>query len=365
MARSVQRMSSDGSRARHKRIMIWSFVIMLAGSVMLPLSGYLYVALVPQAAQAAAKQDSNPRANFWRYVREGNQGYTSASGPYTTNVLIQNGGENWRNLRNGPVSNIAPWWLAIVLLAIGGFYLLFGQGKLEHRPSGKTVERWNLNERVLHWYTATLFLILAITGLSLLFGRAALIPVFGLKGYSVVADFTTSLHNYLGPFLIVGVLLEVIAWMKYNVPRQIDWDWIKKWGGLVGKHPHIHAGRMNGGEKVWFWIIATIGVAVCITGLIMDFPNFGQSRETMQLSNLIHSALAVIWLSVAFSHIYIGTIGTEGALEGMTTGRVSVEWAKQHHDLWYEEVRAKGGVEEAEQSSKVGKGAPSPRGSSG
>jgi formate dehydrogenase subunit gamma len=115
---------------------------------------------------------------------------------------------------------------------------------------------------------------------------------------------------------------------------------------------------------IWFWIIATVGVTVCITGLILDFPNFGQTRETMQLANLIHAVLAVIWISVAFGHIYIGTAGTEGAIEGMTTGRVSVEWAKQHHDLWYEEVRKKGG-EEAEQVFKAGKGAPSPRGSSG
>jgi len=364
MARSVQRKSSDGSRARHKRIMIWSFFIMLAGSVLLPMTGYLYVYLAPQAAQAAAKQDTNPRANFWRYVREGNQGYTSESGPYTTDVLIQNGGQNWRELRNGPVASIAPWWLAIVLLAIGAFYVLRGQIRLEHRPSGKTVERWNQSERIVHWYTAVLFIILAISGLSLLFGRAVLIPVFGLKGFSVYAEFSKTLHNYLGPFFIVGVLLEIIAWIKHNIPNHLDWEWLKSWGGMVGKGKHPHAGRFNGGEKMWFWVITTVGVVVCITGLIMDFPNFGQTRETMQLSNLIHGVLAVIWISVSFGHIYIGTIGTEGVLEGMTTGRVSVEWAKQHHDLWYEEVR-RGGGEEAGEASGAGKSSPAPRGSSG
>lgn len=357
MARLLQRKSPDGKRARHKRIMLWSFLIVLAGVVALPLFGYLYVSLTPQPVQAAANQESNPRANFWRVVREGNAGYTSASGPYTTNVLIQNGGENWRRLRNGPVANFAPWWLAIVLLAIGAFYVLRGRVKLEQKPSGRSVVRWSLNERVLHWYTATLFIVLTITGLSLLFGRAALIPLFGVGGFSVYADFAKSLHNYLGPFFVVGVLLEIVAWIKHNLPAKMDWEWIKNWGGMVGHGPHPHAARMNGGEKIWFWIIATAGVAVSITGLIMDFPNFGQTRETMQIANLIHAVLGVLWVSGAFGHIFIA-FATEGALEGMTTGRVSVEWAKQHHDLWYEEVRKKGG-EEVEQVSRAGKRAPS------
>lgn len=363
MSRLLQTKSPDEKAARRQRVMRWSFFIMLAGIVALPLSGYLYVYLVLPPVQAATKQETNPRANFWRYVREGNAGYTSESGPYTTNVLIQNSGENWRQLRNGPVANFAPWWLAIVLLAIGAFHILHGPFKLKQGASGKTVLRWSLSERVLHWYTATLFILLAITGLSLLFGRAALIPVFGLKGFSIYADIAKGLHNYLGPFLVVGVLLEIVAWIKDNLPQKTDWQWIKSWGGTAGQGAHAHAGRFNGGEKMWFWYITTGGVAACITGLIMDFPNFGQTREIMQYSNLIHSVLAIIWVSIVFAHIYIGTAGTEGALEGMTTGRVSVEWAKQHHDLWYEEVRAKG-ENTGEYAPKIGKGAPSPRGSS-
>jgi len=362
MGQLLRKNLPDSKSARHKSIMIKSFLVILVGAMALPLFGYLYAYMSPQSVQAAAKQETNPRANFWRVVREGNQGYTSASGPYTTEVLIQNGGENWRNLRNGPVSYYSTWWLAVALLIIGIFFIVRGKIKLEQRPSGRTVERWSLQERVLHWYTATLFIILTISGVSLLFGRAVLIPVFGLKGFSVYADFAIALHNYLGPFFVVGIALELISWIKHNIPDKTDWDWLKKGGGMIGSGSHPHAGRMNGGEKIWFWIIATVGLGVCITGLILDFPNFGQTRETMQLSNLIHSILAVIWVSVAFGHIYIGTIGTEGAVAAMATGKVSVEWAKQHHDLWYEEVRGKAEAEGA--STKVGRGATSPRGSS-
>ena len=103
------------------------------------------------------------------------------------------------------------------------------------------------------------------------------------------------------------------------------------------------AGRINGGEKLWFWIICTFGVAVCVTGIILNFPNFEQTRETMQIASVIHVIAANLWLAVAIGHMWIGTLGTEGSLEAMTTGQVSAEWAKQHHDKWYEEVKAKQG----------------------
>ena len=330
------------SAKRHARIMLWSAVIIVFGAMILPLTSYVYTDWV--SAKAAAAQDANPRANYWRAVREGGPGYTAASGPYTTNVLIQNGGQYWRQLRNGPVANYTPWILAVVVVVLGLFYLIKGPQKVEGPISGQTVARWNLGERVLHWYTATLFIILSITGLSLLFGRAVLIPILGLQGFSAWADLAIALHNYLGPFFVAGVLIELLAWIRFNIPNSTDWTWLKKAGGMFsGKH--VSAGRSNGGEKVWYWIIATFGVAVCVTGLILDFPNFEQSRETMQLMNIIHGIAGVIWVAISLGHIYLGLIGSEGALQGMTRGRVSVEWAKQHHDLWYEEVKSTATIE--------------------
>jgi len=331
------------ARRRRRRTFLWSLALILTGAMLLPLGGYVYVAVKPAYAQPSAtdQQQTNPRANYWRAVRDGVKGYTAASGPYTTDVLIQNGGQNWREIRNGPISTYTPWILAVMILAIGLHYFIRGPSRLEHRPSGATVERWSLPERVLHWYTATLFILLAITGLSMLFGRAVLVPLLGLNGNAAYAAFAIAVHNYLGPFLVVGVLLEIVAWFRFNIPNQTDVEWFKQGGGVVGsKHPS--AGRMNGGEKGWYWFIATFGVAVCITGLVLDFPNFGQSREAMQLANIIHAVCAIIWLAIALGHMYIGTLGAEGALEGMTTGYVSVEWAKQHHDLWYEEISRRG-----------------------
>ena len=333
---------------RRRRMMLWSIAIVLVAAVVLPLTGYVYVAIDSAFAQqakpetpSAADQQSNPRANYWRAVRQGYEGYTAASGPYTTNVLIQNGGQNWRQVRNGPIATLSAWIMALVAGAILAFALIRGQIKLSRRPSGRSVERWNLGERVLHWYTATLFIILAISGLSILFGRAVLIPLFGYDGFSAYASVAIALHNYLGPFFVVGVLIEIVAWFKDALPEKSDAPWLRQGGGMLKKGGgHPHAGRINAGEKyLTYWIgLVLLGGAVCITGILLDFPMLGQSRETMQVSNLIHGLASITWLSLMLGHIYLGAWGVEGALEGMTRGRVSVEWAKEHHDLWYNET---------------------------
>lgn len=332
---------------RRRRIMLWSLLVILVGSMVLPMSGYVYVWLTPavqaQEGEPTFERDVrgvNERANYWRSVRQGNEGYVAAPGPYITDSLIQSNGEVWRQVRNGPIANIAPWVMLGVLVLIAVYYLIFGSKKLSHPPTGRMVVRWTLFERIMHWYTATLFVVLAITGLSLLFGRAALVPVFGLQGFSVWAQWSLYIHNFAGPLFLLGVLLMVIVWARYNVFRKHDLTWFKKLGGMFKKGEHPPAGRANAGEKVWFWFIATFGlIGVGVSGLVLDFPNFGQSRETMQTANVIHAVLAVIWISIWFGHMYLGTIGLKGTISGMTRGVVDEEWMKEHHSVWYEEMK--------------------------
>ena len=252
-------------------------------------------------------------------------------------MLIQNGGQNWREIRNGPLAGIAPWVLAAVLFIIGFFYVIVGMDRLEEPRSGKKIQRYSLAERILHWITAGLFVLLAISGLSMLFGRAVLIPVFGYSAFSGYMQAGKLVHNFSGPLFLAGVVVEIIVWVRYNIPKKMDIAWFKNLGGMVGKGPRSHAGKVNGGEKAWFWVMVFAGLAIGITGLILDFPNFGQSRLTMQIAHVIHASLAVLFVAASFGHIYIGTIGAEGTFEGMWSGKVDASWAKQHQDLWYEE----------------------------
>ena len=88
----------------------------------------------------------------------------------------------------------------------------------------------------------------------------------------------------------------------------------------------------------WFGVVF-LGLAVSISGLIMDFPNFGQTRDALQTVNIIHAVSALLFVCLMLGHIYIGTIGMEGAYAAMRTGQVDETWAKEHHELWYNQAR--------------------------
>ena len=335
---------------RYKRIALWTIAVIMVGAMVLPLGSYVYTGI--QSAHAQAVEDSNPRSNYWRAVRAGDQGYSAVQGD-EANVLMQEGGQNWRQIRNGPLANFGGWGLFLMALVILLFFGLRGRINIEKGRSGKLIKRWSTWERFVHWYTAVLFVILAITGLSLLFGRAVLIPLLGPRGFAAWADLAIGLHNVTGPAFAIGVLVMILMWVPRNLPSKGDAEWLGKLGGMFKDGDHPPSGRVNAGEKIWFWIICTVGVAVIVTGLILDFPNYGQTRDTMQLASIIHGICALVWVGIWFGHAYLGTVGTEGTLEGMTTGYVDANWAEQHHDLWYDEVR-RGGGEAAKPSTSGG-----------
>ncbi len=327
-------------RGRLTKLM-WSLGLLMLVTFALPV-GYSLVAIGDPSVAATAPPETNPRANYWRAVRDGVSGYTAVQGQ-AADVLIQNGGKNWRQLRNGPVATFGAWLLWGILALLVLFHFIVGPLRVEKPLSGDRMPRWSLGDRILHWYTATLFIVMAATGLSLLFGRAVLIPVLGLDAFGAYAQFAKWAHNYLGPFLLAGVFLEVLFWFRYNGFKRHDLTWLKRFGGVFGSH--VPAGRTNAGEKIWFWFIATVGlVLVGVSGLVMDFPIFGQTRETMQIANLVHASLAILWTAIAFGHIYVGTLGTPGALDGMVKGHVAKEWMETHHDLWYQKLARDGKI---------------------
>jgi formate dehydrogenase subunit gamma len=304
---------------------------------------FLMLAAAGGLAMAYGHPDSedepNPRAEYWREVRGGAEGYTAASGDYTVNSLIQGSGQNWRHLRNGPIATYGGGALLLTIVFFAALFTVRGQVRIEPGPANATVPRWSLFERFLHWYTAILFVVLALTGLSLLFGRALLIPMLGYQGFANWASLSMLVHNFLGPAFMVGVLLMIGIWLKNNIPARYDWEFFKQGGGLLkGKHPH--AGKANAGEKLFvYWLgLVVAGTIVCVTGLILDFPNFGQSRETMQLAQTLHSVTSLIWIVLMLGHSYLGSVGIEGAFKGMVSGRVDLNWAKQHNDVWVDKL---------------------------
>lgn len=281
----------------------------------------------------------NPAADLWRAVRQ-REGSTQATSTQVrsvdSNVLITETGEKFRTVRRAKIIPYLPWLLVVSAGLIVLFYFIRGQIKISGGHSGNKVQRFKNFERTVHWFVATSFILLSLTGLILLFGRFVILPVFGKEVFGLIANACKVSHNLIGPVFLVGVVLLFFLFVSRNILAKGDIKWLLKGGGFGREH--VKAGFFNMGEKIWFWLVMTLGITVSITGLVLDFPVFEQSRGVMQLFLIIHGIAAVIFIAIAFGHIYLGTIGTEGTLRGMTSGNVDVNWAKTHHDLWYEKL---------------------------
>ncbi len=334
--------SGTDRRAKHLKAMLWSVVLIAAAAMVLPLTAYVWTAAVQaqETSQQAGENRTNPRADYWREVRRSDKGYTAVRGQ-ETDVLIQSRGESWRELRNGPVKLIGAIMVLGVIGAVLLYHLTKGGFKLEHR-TGRKVLRWAVSDRVLHWYTAVLFVILAITGLSLLWGRHVLIPVLGKDGFAAWANFAKPVHDYLALPFVAGLVVMLLKWFHHNIPASYDLEWIKKAGGYLGGG-HPPAGFANAGEKAYYWTLVIAGTALVASGFWLLFPNLGFERDAMQTANIVHGVSALILTAFVCLHIYLGTLGSEGAFEGMISGEVDEGWARQHHGVWFDEVQREQG----------------------
>lgn len=349
-----QKLTSRSRGARRAVLVtLAASLVVLTISAALPLTGYLAHEMgLIQTAQAQEESDEeavNPRAEYWRAVRGGSEGYSAVSGP-EAGVLIQNGGQNWRAIRNGPISFYGGSLIIVVLLALLAKHIVRGRDKLESR-TGRTITRWSAFERIMHWYVAISFIVLAITGLSLIFGRTLLIPILGKEGFAAWAALAKPVHDYLALPFAAGLTLLMLMWIGKNFPKSYDLKWLMSLGGAIGDG-HPPAGFFNAGEKVFFWLIFSGGVVMTLSGIFLLFPNLETARESMQLWHILHASSGLFLIAVALGHIYLGSIGTEGVLEGMVKGEVDEGFARQHHSLWYEEV--KGSAKAAEGEAAAG-----------
>ena len=266
--------------------------------------------------------------------------YLGAYGENERDVILQRGGNAWRVLRNGPMALVSGTVLLVVPLLIFGFYLLVGPLKLSHPPAGRTLQRFSGWQRLVHWSTAISFLVLAFSGLIIMFGKKLLLPWMGGEAFAGVALVSKYLHNFVGPLFIVCSLLLFVTFVRKNFFDRIDWQWLKQGGGLVSKK-HVPAGYFNAGEKIWFWGgLTLLGLLMSATGLVLDFVVFGQTRYILQIADVLHIVGATCYMAGALGHIYIGTIGMQGAYRAMRSGSVDEEWAREHHSLWLDDVHA-------------------------
>jgi formate dehydrogenase subunit gamma len=257
-------------------------------------------------------------------------------------VLINSFGEDWRRFRMEQLIPFGGYLLAGVLAVILVFALVRGRVRIDGGYSGKRLRRFTDFERVLHWFLASVFVFLAVSGLILLFGRAALLPLMGPEAFAVLASACKEGHNLFGPIFLVALVVLFFHFVRQNLYRRGDLGWLLRGGGMLGVH--ASAGYFNMGEKIWFWLVVLGGLALSVSGFTLLFPNLGQGRQIMELALMVHALAALGLIVVAFGHIYLGTFGTEGTLQSMTTGYVDLNWGRSHHDGWAKECEEQGQV---------------------
>jgi formate dehydrogenase subunit gamma len=298
-----------------------------------------------EAQQQQQRQITQPGNNapVWRDVRSGQENYTSIKGR-ETGVLIQSAGETWRQIRNGPVTFYGGLLVVLVAGAILAFYSIFGPVKLHGKPTGRLVPRFTRLDQVVHWSVAISFVVLGLSGLIMLFGKHVLLPVIGYTLFAWLTALSKNLHNFIAPIFIVSVAALIVLYVRHNLPKAYDLKFLLGAFAVMAKGKHIPSGKFNGGEKVWFWGgVVVLSVVVTWTGLILLFPNFDQTRATMQEAWIWHACAALLYIAISFGHMYLGTIGVEGSYQAMRTGYVDETWAKEHHQYWYDEVKSSAG----------------------
>ena len=303
-----------------------------------------------------AKVQPGNNAPMWRQVGQGTTGYSSlpkSEAPEAGNLIqpfvqypgsrLTTAGEAWRQVRNQWIIPYGAALLSIVLLALAIFYFVKGPLGHVHSDAGRPIERFTPFERAAHWSNAFAFCALGVSGIVMAFGKFFLLPVLGSALFGWLTYALKNVHNFMGPLFAVSLLVIVLTFVKDNIANRADLTWLLKGGGMLGGNEHPPSHRFNAGEKGLFWWGITIpGIFVVVSGLVLDklIPGFGDVRADMQIAHMVHATLAIWMMALICGHIYMGTIGTRGALKAMKTGYVSEGWAQEHHQIWYEDIKA-------------------------
>ena len=305
-------------------------------------------------AERAKVQPGNNAPN-WRLVNSGQPGYSSLprSEAPEAGVLIQrfvqypgskytSAGEAWRQVRNNWLIPYGGSLLLIVLVAIALFYFTKGPLTVHGAETGRRIERFTYFERAAHWVNAAAFVILAISGLIMAFGKFFLLPIMGSALFGWMTWVLKTGHNFVGPLFAVSLVVVFFTFIRDNLPTRDDMVWLRKGGGLFNGQ-HVPTGRFNAGEKLVFWGgVLFLGFIVIGSGLVLDrvIPGLVYTRGTMQIAHMVHAVATILMMCMFLGHIYLGTIGMKGAYKAMKTGYVDEAWAREHHELWYNDIQA-------------------------
>jgi formate dehydrogenase subunit gamma len=253
--------------------------------------------------------------------------------------LIKPGNKGWASTHTGTVRILSIAAIVGAVVVLLAFYLIRGRIRVDGGMSGIRILRFSAFERFAHWLMAGSFIVLALTGLNLVLGRIIILPWLGEGAFSTLTTWGKISHNYVGWAFMLGLILSFLVWVAHNIPDKLDARWLAQGGGLLKNGVHPPAKKFNAGQKIIFWAVTLGGAALSFTGVMLLFPGLGGGEADWQFYQLIHGIVAAGLSFVIIAHIYIGSIGMEGAFDAMGSGDVDLNWAKEHHSLWVDEVR--------------------------
>jgi formate dehydrogenase subunit gamma len=320
----------------------------------------------PALAQSSGTATSSGPANFGGNTQNAVQGPASGSNPTASAVseeqlfqqldrlsgrvtipdskaavLQQPQGREYRQYHEAALPWIGGIAVLGMLAVLAVFYFTKGRIMLEQgEDTGRKILRFNAFERFVHWLTAASFIVLAISGLNYIFGKRLLMPLIGPDAFAAWSQWAKYAHNFLSWPFMLGVLFMLVVWIKDNLPDRTDVEWLKRAGGFFN-NTHPPARRFNAGQKLIFWSVVLGGIALSVSGLIMLFPFWFTDIFGMQVAQYVHATVGLILVAIIIAHIYIGSLGMEGAYDAMGSGEVDLGWARMHHQLWVDEEMAK------------------------
>lgn len=305
----------------------------------------LFVLAHPAAAQLSFKPTAEAvqEDKLLNALKEGGKitGRISIPDPMASS-LIQPAGRDWRDFQRSKLPIIGGVAIIGMVALLAIFLMVRGRIRLARGFSGTKILRFASFERFVHWLTASCFIVLALSGLNISFGRILILPLFGADAFSTMSTYAKYAHDYLAFPFMLGLAIMFLIWIKDNIPGKLDIAWIKQGGGILANGKHPPAKRFNAGQKGIFWMVIVGGTLMSVSGWFLLFPYIPANVTTMQFWTVIHAVIAMLFIAGMLAHIYIGTVGMEGAFDAMGTGEVDLNWAKEHHSLWVEEEQAKG-----------------------
>src|SRR5438445_3247030 len=148
-------------------------------------------------------------------------------------TIEQPAGRDWRQFHEVTLRWIGAISILGMLALLIVFYLVRGMVRIESGRSGRVLVRFSAFERLVHWMTATCFILLALSGLNITFGRPLLLPLIGPDAFTAWSQYAKYVHNYLSFPFAIGVFVIFAMWIAGNIPNRVDVDWVKPGAGIA------------------------------------------------------------------------------------------------------------------------------------